>query len=173
VPLCLTLLPPGGRLRRYDRNHGHLVLLGCIFDAMKSTMLRRWWDEHGELDELVENLQLELRRGALSAAKVSIQCLTTRLEGHFVTEEELYLPMIERVSPQGTGLLQSLRSGHRALRKSLEDLLALVEMGGTTSARRALAVLRHRLYRHEIEEVDLIAELDRLADRARSAPILH
>jgi hemerythrin len=138
-----------------------------MLDAMNSTMLRRWWEEHSELDELVESIRIKLERGALSAASLSIERLATRLEGHFATEEDLYFPLIERVSPRSATLLESVRSSHRKLREGLEDLLVLVENADRASARRALVVLLHHLYQHEAEEVELIAELDRLASSTR------
>jgi hypothetical protein len=128
---------------------------------MNTMLFRRWWKEHSELDELVEVIRLKLARGALSAASLSVDRLATRLEGHFATEEELYFPLIERVSPRAAQLLGAVRSTHQKLREGLEDLLALVENGEAAAARRALAVLLHRLSQHEAEEVDLIAELDR------------
>ena len=124
-------------------------------------MLWRWWQEHSELDELVESIRRTLERGTLSAAGVSIERFVQRLEGHFATEEELYFPLIERLSPDCKERLEAVRTSHRKLREAIEDLLVLVEGGNTAAARRALAVLLTRLYRHEAEEADLIAALGR------------
>ena len=138
---------------------------------MNSMVLRRWWEEHSELDGLVERIRSKLERGSLSAAGASIERLATRLEGHFATEEDLYFPLIEGASPRTAQLLEAVRSSHQKLRAGLEDLLVLVENSDAAAARRALAVLLHRLHQHEAEEVDLIAELNRLA-LAGNAPLV-
>ena len=130
---------------------------------METDTLQRWWQENCDLDGVVEAVRLKLGRGALSEAGESLGRLATVLEGHFATEEDLYFPLIERASPRISGWLAAARSGHEKVREALEDLHALVESGDLASAQRALAALLHRLHIHEIEEVKLIAELQRLA----------
>jgi hypothetical protein len=136
--------------------------------AMDNEMLRRWWQEHSELDELVEAIRMTLGRGALSAATVFLGRLSTLLEGHFASEEAVYFTLIERTAPESRSTLDAAREGHRQLRSSLEDLHVLVENADTASAQRALARLLHKLHVHETHETALIAELERIAGRAGS-----
>ncbi len=130
---------------------------------MDTDRLRRWWEEHSELDELVEAIRSALARGSLSAATVFLGRLSTTLEGHFSTEEDLYFPLVERASPQSKPLIDAARAGHRQLRTAVEDLHALVETAEVASARSALARLLHKLGTHEAQEAALVAELERLA----------
>ncbi len=137
-------------------------------------MLRRWWEKHSELEGLVETIRLELRRGSLSEASASISRLAIRLEEHLATEERLYFPVIERASWRNVERLESLRSSQRKVCEAIEDLGMQVENRDKVAARRALAVMLHRLYRYEVEEVDLVVESDRVASRtALTEPILH
>ena len=133
---------------------------------MDGPTLERWWEQNSELDRIVEAVRRKLGRGALSEAAASIDRLTTVLEGHFTTEEDLYFPLIERAAPSNAARVAAARSGHAKVREALENLSALVETGDLTSAHRALAGLLHRLQIHEDEEAKLIAELERLS-RAR------
>jgi hypothetical protein len=138
-------------------------------DAMDADMLRRWWKDHGALEQLTEAIKKKLGRGELTAAASSLEHLATALEGHFATEEEIYFPLAEQASPLSAPLLEMARLAHCELRESLQDLFVLIESADPASAQRALTVLLHRLHAHEVEEVVLIVELERLADPARLA----
>jgi len=136
--------------------------------AMNTRLMERWWAEHAELDDLVQLIRMELGRGAVSSAAVSVDRLALTLEQHFATEEDLYFPLVERISPTTARLLEGARAAHRKLRKNAEDLLVLIENADVAAARRALGQLLHHLHEHEGEEVSLIAELHRLSSEPRA-----
>jgi hypothetical protein len=125
--------------------------------------MQRWWQEHSELDALVEVVIEALGRGAISATAGSLEDLTAALDAHFELEESAYFPLVERVSPEQSSALAAARLGHHKIRERLNELRELIESGDLRAARAALDILLERFRAHEIEEAKLIARLEELA----------
>ena len=121
--------------------------------------LRRWWQEHSELDELVEALEQVLASGSLVRARQAVADLEGVLDAHFTVEERVYFPLIERLSPDHQGTVQAASSGHRKIGELLDGLAELVENGQLVEARRTLEQLLERFRLHESQEVRLIEDL--------------
>ena len=125
--------------------------------------LERWWQEHSELDELVEATAEALNGGSITAAAEALAELHAALEAHFGLEEALYFPLVERLSPENASVVNGARLGHRKIRDRLEDLRAFVDDGDLRAARSALSTLLERFRAHEAEESKLITRLEQLA----------
>jgi hypothetical protein len=126
--------------------------------------MQRWWQEHSELDALVEVVIEALGRGGTrSAAAGSLEDLAGALEAHFELEESAYFPLVERVSPEESSALAAARLGHGKIRDRLKELRELVENGDLHAARAALDILLERFRAHEVEEAKLIARLEERA----------
>ena len=121
--------------------------------------LQRWWREHSELDLLVVTLEETMSRGSISAASAALEDLTEALEEHFGVEEDVYFPLVERLSAAHEPVLKAARLGHLKIRERLEDLRELVANGDMEPAHRGLALVLDRTRTHEIEEAKLIGEL--------------
>ena len=127
--------------------------------------VRRWWEEHSELDTLVAVVVEALGRGEIAPAARGLEDLSAALETHFGIEESAYFPMVERLSPEHGTALHAAQLSHRLIRKSLEDLRALIDGGDLAAARSGLDVLLERFRSHEVEEAKLIARLEELSTR--------
>ena len=127
------------------------------------TGLQRWWQEHSELDALVDVVIEALADGAIVSATGSLEDLASALETHFELEESAYFPLVERLSPEHRSAVEGARLGHRQIRERLGGLLELVEEGDLPGARAALAALLDGFRAHELEEAKLIARLEALA----------
>jgi iron-sulfur cluster repair protein YtfE (RIC family) len=123
---------------------------------------QRWWDEHSQLDRLVEELESALTRGALGPATAALDELASTLEAHFTVEEEVYFPLLGSLDPAHQPALDAARLGHDKLRERLEQLRQLVDTGEVPAARRALRVVLDRFRQHEEEEEKLVGRLERL-----------
>ena len=130
---------------------------------MTSDGLKRWWEEHSELDALVDVVVDALQHGGIASAASSLEDLAGALEAHFGVEETAYFPLVERLSPEQRPTIDAARLGHRKIRERLEDLRELVENGDLRAARAALYVLLERFRAHELEETKLVARLEALA----------
>ncbi len=128
-----------------------------------SNPMIRWWQEHSELDGLVEVVVEALGGGAIDSAGESLEDLARALEAHFELEETAYFPLVERLSPDQRAAVDAARVGHRNIRERLEALLTLVATGDLRAARAAFDVLLERFRTHEAEEGKLIARLEALA----------
>jgi hemerythrin len=128
--------------------------------------LARWWEEHSELDALVEAVEETMGGGDVAAAGRALEKLDDALEAHFSVEENVYFPLVERFSPLHSSVVEAARLGHKKIRGRMEDLRQLVDRGEIGAARRALFVLLDRFRTHESEERKLIRELETLADES-------
>ena len=127
-----------------------------------SDSLRRWWQEHSELDGLVEAVEEMLASGRLVRARQAVADLEGVLDAHFAAEERVYFPLIERLSPDHRGSVQAASGSHRKIGELVDGLADLVERGQLAGARRALELLLERFRAHESEEVRLIEDLEAL-----------
>lgn len=123
---------------------------------------QRWWEEHSQLDRLVEELESALVRGAIGPAIAALDELTSTLEAHFTVEEEVYFPLLGTLDPAHQPSLDAARLGHNKIRERLEQLRQLVDGGEVPAARRALRVVLDRFRMHEEEEEKLVGRLERL-----------
>ena len=132
--------------------------------AADAEILTRWWQEHSELDRLVEAVETTLAsRNTRTAGRV-LEDLVEAMEAHFGVEENIYFPLVERVSPKHTPAIRAARREHQKIRESLEDLGALIERAQFDEARRSLALLLDRFHSHEAAETELVDDLERIAE---------
>ena len=124
-------------------------------------LVNRWRQQHSDLDRMIEDVSQAIESGSSQAAGAALEELGDELEAHFAVEEEVYFPLIERVSTLYVPVLRSARLGHRKIRARMEDLRDLIERAEFGPARRALAVLVDRFHTHEATEAKLVRELER------------
>ncbi len=122
--------------------------------------LRRWWKEHSELDRLVEVLTETMSGGRIAAARAALEDLFEAMEAHLSVEEDVYFPLVEKLSHAHIPLLREARLAHLELRGKLEEMRDHLSQGELDAARRALIALLDRFREHEQTEARLIADLD-------------
>ena len=122
--------------------------------------LKRWWKEHSQLGELVDAVDAGLTRGSVTAAGEAIAKLSEALEEHFDVEENVYFPLVERLSPRHSDAVRGARLGHLKLIEALEHVRGLIDGGERDAAQRALGLLLDRFRSHEADETRLISELE-------------
>jgi iron-sulfur cluster repair protein YtfE (RIC family) len=127
--------------------------------------LARWWEEHSELDRLVEAVEETMGGADAAEAARALEQLDEALDAHFTVEEQVYFPLVEEFSPLHSSVVRAASLGHTKIRERMHALRALVENGEIGPARRALFVLLDRFRTHETEERKLILELEALADK--------
>ncbi len=130
-------------------------------EVVDAEFVDRWWQQHSDLETMIEGVGQALARGSSQAAGAALEDLSDALEAHFALEEEVYFPLIERVSSLYLPVLTSARLGHQKLRARLEDVHHLIERAEFGPARRALAVLLDRFRSHEAAEAKLLRDLER------------
>jgi hypothetical protein len=121
--------------------------------------LERWWQDHSELDYVIDALLTMIDRGSAAAASNALEDLAGAMEAHLEIEEEVYFPLIERLAPEHASTVGAARRTHLDLREhiaSLRDHLAQSEL---EAARGALTKLLRELRTHEQMEAQLIADL--------------
>ena len=126
------------------------VLVGSESDMNEADPqgLERWQREHSELDWLTRTLEDSLARESLALARDALDELSTVLDSHFTIEEEVYFPLIERVSDRDRSAVAAARLGHAKLRDGLEDLKRLLGSRDFRTARGDVRVLLSHLRDH-------------------------
>ena len=124
--------------------------------------IERWWQEHSELDLLVESLEQAMDDGSIARAGAALEELANALEEHFTVEERVYFPLVEQLSSEHAPIVRAASLGHAKIRDRLDTLRDLVANGEIAPARRGLAVLLDRFRTHEAEEAKLVGELVKL-----------
>ena len=127
-----------------------------------SESFQRWWQEHSELDGLVQEVEARMALGSLAKTSRALEGLESALDAHFTVEECVYFPLIEQLSPSRHTSIQAARTGHLGIVKLLDELRDLVECGELAAARRGLARLLDRFRDYEIHEAKLIEDLEAL-----------
>ncbi len=125
------------------------------------TTLERWWEQHSELDQLVLELETTLEGGEEGPAAEASTEMIEGLRAHLTVEEDVYLPLVERLLPEEAPEIERLRHGHAELLKGLDRIQAEI---ARSDLRAALAVLRRFLgHFREHEEAE-----SRIVERLRS-----
>ena len=126
-----------------------------------STRLRRWWQEHSELDRLVTDLQDELGCGnaSTSGAGAALERLADALATHLSVEEEVYFPLVERLSGEHAGTTRKARLVHKDLSADLNLIREHIAEQNLDAAGIALATLLERFRSHEQMESRMIEDL--------------
>ena len=122
--------------------------------------LQRWWKEHSELDRLVEVLTETLSGGRMAAARAAFENLFEAMEAHLTVEEDVYFPLVEKLSHAHIPVLREARLAHLELRGNLEEMRDHLSEGELDAARRVLIALLDRFREHEQTEAQLIADLE-------------
>jgi len=124
-----------------------------------SDSLERWWHEHSELAELVHAVEETLARGSLERTSQALEDFEGVLDAHFTVEEEVYFPVVEKLSPRHQSIIRTVREGHVKISELLDELRDLVDRGEIAAARRKLSHLLDQFRTHEEQEVKLIEDL--------------
>lgn len=121
--------------------------------------LESWWSEHGELDRLFGGLFSIIASGRAAAASDAFEDLAEALEAHLSVEEDVYFPLIERLSPAHGSVVREARLAHLGLRDRMGALRTHLADGQLEPAKSLLARLLEELRDHERAEARLIADL--------------
>lgn len=121
--------------------------------------LERWWRDHSELDRLVACLVDTIDTGSAAAAESALEELASALEGHLSVEEDVYFPLVEKLSSDHREALRDALRAHDRVRSDLDGLRSRLREGELTGARRELIALLNRFRLHEEAEARLITEL--------------
>lgn len=124
--------------------------------------LESWWEQHSRLDQLVLGLEGAFSNGSIGAASEALDALTDALEEHFGLEEQVYFPLVERLSREHAPAIQAAKLGHQRVRERLEQVRELIGEGQLVPARRALHLLLERFRTHEADETRLIEALEEI-----------
>ncbi|UCE86036.1 MAG: hemerythrin domain-containing protein [Deltaproteobacteria bacterium] len=127
--------------------------------------LESWWQDHSELDYMIDALLTMIDRGSAAAASSALEDLAGSMQAHLDVEEEVYFPLIERLAPEHSATLREARLTHLELRERIEALRQHLALGELEDARSALTKLLHELRAHEQMEARLIADLARTEPR--------
>lgn len=119
----------------------------------------RWWQEHSELDLLVEALLEALDGGDTAAARAAAEALEGGLDAHVREEERVYFPLVERLAPEHAGEIRHACRTHEELRLVVGSIRARLDRDDRPGAQRALEELLDLFRRHEHAEARLIADL--------------
>jgi len=124
--------------------------------------LSRWWQEHSELDQLIEALVEACGGSSSAAASAALEDLSEALEGHLTVEEEVYFPLVEHLRPELEPVLKGVRLAHGVLRSQVDQLREQLAGDERTEANRLLGSLLELFRSHEAIEGQLIADLSGL-----------
>ena len=127
-----------------------------------SNQLSRWWQEHSELDQLIEAIVEACGGKSGAAASAALEDLAEALEGHLTVEEEVYFPLVEHLRPELKPMIQGARLAHGVLRGQLDQLREQLAADEREEARRLLGSLLELFRSHEAIEGQLIADLSGL-----------
>ncbi len=123
---------------------------------------QRWWEQHSELDQLVQSLDATLASASRGKTLQALEDLESVLDAHFAVEEGVYFPLVEKLSPQHGSTIREARDGHVKIGRLLHDLRQLVEGGQLAAARPVLNQFLDCFRLHETHEVRLLADLEAL-----------
>ena len=121
--------------------------------------LESWWQEHSELDVMIDALLSTIDRGSAAAASDALEDLAAGLQAHLEVEEKVYFPLIERLAPEHAKSVGQARLAHLDLREHIGSLRDQLAAGQLDTARGIVAKLLEKLRTHEQMEARLIADL--------------
>lgn len=121
--------------------------------------LERWWQEHADLDRLVNALSESTASRSAPAASAALEDLAEALDAHFAVEEEVYFPLVESLRPELAPTVQKARLTHVELRAQVDWIRKHLRDGDWPPVREALGQLLDLLHSHEEMEAGLIAGL--------------
>ena len=127
-----------------------------------SGQLSRWWQEHSELDQLIEAVVEACAGNSGAAASAALEDLAQALEGHLTVEEEVYFPLVKHLRPELEPTIRAVRLAHGVLRGQLDELREQLAANEREEARRLLDSLLELFRSHEAIEGKLIADLSGL-----------
>lgn len=121
--------------------------------------LERWWQDHSELDRLVDALLAALGSSSAAAARAALEELREAMHAHFSVEEDVYFPLVERLSPRHAPEVRRAATAHDLVRSGLDEIQTRLGSGDLAAARSILLGLLAEFRRHEEREANLIADL--------------
>jgi len=130
-----------------------------------SGQLSRWWQEHSELDQLIETLVEACADRSSAAASAALEDLSEALEGHLTVEEEVYFPLVKHLRPELDPTLQAVGLAHGVLRGQVDLLREHLAGDERAEAKRLLGSLVELFRSHEAIEGQLIADLSSLPEK--------
>ncbi len=121
--------------------------------------LQRWWEQHSELDQLVLELESTLEGGEEGPAAAASAEMIEGLRAHLTVEEDVYLPLVERLLPDQAPEIERIRHGHAELLKGLDRIQAEIARSDLEAALAAFRRLMGHFREHEKAESRIVERL--------------
>jgi len=122
--------------------------------SQDQSAIERWWQEHSELDYLVAELVAAVERG--EGASEALDRLDEQLRAHFSVEEDVYFPLVRRLSPEHAPALDLACEAHKRMQEDLEQLRELLRDERRGEAIRLLSESLDRFKLHEQAETRML-----------------
>ncbi len=122
-------------------------------------VFERWWEEHSELDQLVEAAREALSSGSRFRSSEALEDLAVALESHFAVEEDVYFPLLERLVPETAPGIRAALEAHEKLRDEIGRVRRELTRFDLARIQDGLGRLLQTLHEHEKHEARMIAPL--------------
>jgi iron-sulfur cluster repair protein YtfE (RIC family) len=122
-------------------------------------VFERWWEEHSELDQLVQGLREALESGSRFRASEALEDLGVALDSHLAIEEDVYFPLLQQLVPETASGIQAALEAHVEIRAELDRMRSELTRLDLPTVEAALDRLLRRFEEHERQESRMIAPL--------------
>jgi hemerythrin superfamily protein len=122
--------------------------------SQEQSAIERWWQEHSELDYLVAELVSAVESG--EGAGEALDRLEEQLKAHFSVEEDVYFPLVRRLSPEHAPALDMACAAHVRMQEDLAQLRELLSDGKQVEAITLLSESLARFKLHEQAETRML-----------------
>ena len=124
-----------------------------------TAVFERWWEEHSELDQLVEAARDALSSGSRFRSSEALEDLAAALECHLAIEEDVYFPLLERLLPGTAPGIRAALEAHEKLRDEIGRMRSELTRFDLASVQDGLARLLQTFHEHEKHEARMVAPL--------------
>ncbi len=124
-----------------------------------TAVYERWWEEHSELDQLVEAAREALSSGSRFRSSEALEDLAVALDSHLAIEEDVYFPLLERLLPETAAGIRSALEAHEKLRYELGCMRRELTRFDLARVQDGLGRLLLIFREHEKQEARMVAPL--------------
>ncbi len=124
-----------------------------------TVVFERWWEQHSELDQLVEAATDALSSGSRFRSSEALEDLAVALESHLAVEEDVYFPLLERLLPETAPGIRAALEAHEKLRHEIGRMRSELTRFDLTSVQDGLGRLLQTFHEHEKHEARMVAPL--------------
>jgi hypothetical protein len=121
--------------------------------------LARLWQQDIEIDTRVRHVLRALDSGDTSGARSGVADLEAFVHAHLEREEDVYFPAAEKLSPDNSYALRSIRLAHLGIREDLRQLRASLDKGHVDAARTQIRAFLESFRAHERAEDRVVQAL--------------